>query len=89
MRIKLRLEIRWAIGLAISAGLLLIINLLQPAVDCSDCFAPRGWPFIYYHEGGFAGGAAYVWTGVVGDFGLVLLAAFLIAWGLGKVFGKE
>jgi hypothetical protein len=47
--------------------------------DCFDCFARHGVPLFYFHEGGFAGGAGFVWTGVVGNTVVVLFVALLLA----------
>jgi hypothetical protein len=70
--------VRYLAGLVLSTGLFFAINLPQPIHDCDDCFAPHGRPFTYYHEGGYGGGAGYVWPGIIADLGIVLLAAFLI-----------
>jgi len=51
---------------------------------CYDCFAPHGVPFTYFHEGGFAGGSGFVWTGLVGNFVVVLVLAL----GLGLLWSK-
>jgi len=45
---------------------------------CSDCFAPHGIPFTFFHEGGFAGGAGFVWTGILGNSIVVILAALVL-----------
>jgi len=47
--------------------------------DCYDCFAPHGIPFVYYHEGGFAGGARFVWAGVMGNIAISLAMTTLLA----------
>lgn len=59
---------RYAIALLASACALGIANrlyALRPPT-CFDCFAPHGFPFTYFHEGGLAGGEGFVWRGVVG-----------------------
>ncbi len=42
------------------------------ALHCYDCFEPHGWPFTYWHDGGFAGGAAWVPKGVAGDLAVCM-----------------
>jgi hypothetical protein len=44
---------------------------------CSDCFAPHGIPFTFFHEGGYAGGAGFVWTGVLENTVVVLIVALV------------
>jgi len=41
----------------------------------SDCFAPHGIPFTFFHEGGYAGGAGFVWTGVLENSIVVLVVS--------------
>ena len=55
---------------------------------CSDCFARHGVPFIFFHEGGFAGGAGLVWTGALGDTIVVLTAALFLASGWNRLAQK-
>ena len=45
---------------------------------CFDCFAPHGVPFVWFHEGGFAGGSGFIWTGVVGNSVTALAVALLL-----------
>ena len=52
------------------------IHFLRPAT-CADCFFPYGLPFTLYHDGGFAGGAGFVWKGLAGDVACVLAVALL------------
>lgn len=47
-----------------------IVHFLRP-VWCFDCFFPYGLPFTLYTEGGYAGGAGFVWTGLVADAALI------------------
>lgn len=47
--------------------------------QCSDCFAPHGVPFLYFHEGGFAGGAGFIWKGVIGNSFVVLALASVLS----------
>ena len=44
---------------------------------CSDCFAPHGIPFTFFHEGGFAGGEGFVWMGVLENCIVVLIVALV------------
>jgi hypothetical protein len=53
------------------------IHFLRPA-SCADCFFPYGLPFTLYHDGGFAGGAAFVWGGLAADIACVVGIALLI-----------
>ena len=48
------------------------IYSLRPTI-CSDCFWPHGLPFTFFHEGGFAGGEGFVWSGFLGDAFVILL----------------
>jgi len=66
---------------AFSIGIVYIFGfLLSP--NCADCFRPHGWPFPYYREGGYAGGARYIWGGMLGDFAFAVTASMLLwmAW---------
>jgi len=73
---------RYAITLLASACALGIANRIYDlrAPTCFDCFAPHGVPFTYFHEGGFAGGAGFVWSGVVGDTLLILGIGVIVGW---------
>lgn len=73
---------RYAITVLASACVLGITNRvyeLRPP-SCYDCFAPRGFPFTYFHEGGFAGGEGFVWSGVVGDALLLFAIGLIVGW---------
>ena len=60
-----------------SIGIVFIFGFLF-SPNCSDCFRPHGWPFPYYREGGFAGGACYIWGGMLGDFLFAVTASMLL-----------
>ena len=47
-----------------------IVHFLRP-VWCYDCFFPYGLPFTLFTKGGYAGGAGFVWTGLVADAALI------------------
>ena len=73
---------RYAIALLASACVLGIANRiyeLRPPT-CYDCFAPRGFPFTYFHEGGFAGGEGFVWSGVAKDTLLIFAIGLIVGW---------
>jgi hypothetical protein len=74
---------RYGICLLLSACALGIANkvysLLRP-VTSSDFFSPHGIPFTYFHEGGFAGGEGFVWSGVMGDALVILLFGAILGW---------
>lgn len=73
---------RFTITLLASACVLGITNRvyeLRPP-SCYDCFAPHGFPFTFFHEGGFAGGEGFVWSGVLGDAILVIGAGLIVGW---------
>jgi hypothetical protein len=53
------------------------VHFLRRAT-CADCFFPYGLPFTLYHDGGFAGGAGFVWGGLAVDIGCVLVVALLV-----------
>ena len=87
-RVSLRRDYRLAEKCGVAAvfaacltGLANNIYSLRP-VTCFDCFWPHGIPFTFFHEGGFAGGEAFVWRGVIGDALVTLLiaACLLSAW---------
>jgi len=52
---------------------------------CADCFAPHGVPFTWFHEGGFAGGEGFVWTGVIENSVVVLVLALVLGLAWNKV----
>ncbi len=82
---------RFAIGLLTSFcifGIANNLNIWRPDM-CSDCFAPHGFPFAFFHEGGFAGGAGWIWRGVQWDVGIMLAAGIVLGgvWsGLARAF---
>jgi hypothetical protein len=47
--------------------------------QCADCFAPHGVPFLFFHEGGFAGGEGFIWKGVIGNSFVVLALASVLS----------
>jgi hypothetical protein len=65
-----RKRFQWSI-IAAAAVLLAvnIVNFLRP-VWCYDFFFPYGLPFTLFPEGGYAGGAGFLWTGLVADAAL-------------------
>jgi hypothetical protein len=64
------------------------VHSWRPAT-CADCFWPHGIPFTFYHEGGFAGGDGYVWTGVVGDAFVVFLCGAILGWAWNRFSPKR
>jgi len=73
---------RYAISVLLSACLLGIANhlaSLRPSA-CFDCLTPHGIPFTYFHEGGFAGGEGFVWSGVLGNTLVVVATGAIMAW---------
>jgi hypothetical protein len=56
---------------------------------CADCFFPYGWPFTMYHDGGFAGGEAFVWSGLAGDLILMLGFGVVLGWIFKKIFERR
>src|SRR5262249_15326329 len=72
---------RYAISLLLSACVLGIANHLESLrpPTCFDCFEPHGIPFTYFHEGGFAGGEGFVWSGVLGNALVVVATGAIIA----------
>ena len=73
---------RHEIALLFSACALGIANRIHSMrpVTCGDCFWPDGFPFTYFHEGGFAGGQAIVWSGLVGDALVVIAVGVIVGW---------
>jgi hypothetical protein len=47
---------------------------------CSDCFRPHGFPFHYYHDGGFAGGQGWFWPNVWNECIAMLSVSGNITW---------
>jgi hypothetical protein len=70
---------RFGVAFLVSICLFYVVSFfrLEP---CADCNRPHGFPLTYFHEGGFAGGSAWVWPGVIGDLFCVLGLATLIVW---------
>jgi hypothetical protein len=70
----------YVVALAATSLVFVIANtmhFLRPAT-CADCFFPYGLPFTLYHDGGFAGGAGFVWGGLAADIACVLGLALLV-----------
>jgi hypothetical protein len=66
-----RRRFQWCVIAA--ASILVVVNtasFLRP-VWCDDCFFPYGLPFTLFTEGGYAGGAGFVWIGLVADTALI------------------
>jgi hypothetical protein len=63
--------------LLVTCGLGIANNSYFWRSGCSDCFAPHGIPFTFFHEGGFAGGEGFVWTGVLENTIVVLIVALV------------
>jgi hypothetical protein len=77
----------YVVGLLASIGLFSVLNYrhFHRPVVCSDCFFPYGVPFTFYQEGGFAGGAGFVWTGVMGDLIVVAAVGIVLGWACTKI----
>jgi hypothetical protein len=75
---------RWSlgIGLLVSVCVFAVTNLyyFKQPFTCFDCFYPYGLPFTFFREGGYAGGGGFVWTGMIGDFVIVLAFGIATAW---------
>lgn len=70
----------YGISLAATGLVFVTVNtshFLRPAM-CADCFLPYGLPFTFYHEGGYAGGEGFVWSGLAADVGCVLGLTLLV-----------
>ena len=63
--------------LLVTCGLGIANNSYFWRSRCSDCFAPHGIPFTFFHEGGFAGGEGFVWTGVLENTIVVIIVALV------------
>ena len=70
----------YTIALA-ATGLVFVIantaHFLRPHW-CWDCFFPYGLPFTFYQDGGYGGGAGFVWGGLAADIGCVVGVALLV-----------
>jgi hypothetical protein len=53
------------------------VHFLRP-VSCNDCFYPYGVPFIFYREGGYAGGGGFVLRGLAADTLTVLVSGLVL-----------
>ena len=77
---------RYVVSLLFSGWLLGVANKIafERPPTCFDCFEPFGVPWHFYHEGGFAGGAGFIWHGVIGDFLLVVTVGLItgLMWNL-------
>lgn len=82
--------VEYGLGLLVSVCIFAIINYrhFHRIRSCDDCFFPYGVPFTIYHEGGFAGGAGFVWPGLAGDLALMLGAGIAIGW-IFKKFSEQ
>jgi hypothetical protein len=82
---------RYGICVLLSACALGIANEVHSwrPVPCSDCFWPHGIPFTFFHEGGFAGGESFVWSGVVGDGLVILLFGAILGWAWNRLSRKH
>jgi hypothetical protein len=70
---------RYVVSLLICAWLLGVANRVAfDRASCSDCAAPLGVPFSFYHDSGFALGPGFLWRGVVGEL-LLVVAIGLVA----------
>jgi hypothetical protein len=79
---ELRPYRKYLVGFFAMATLLAVANILHfhRQVNCADCFARYGLPFTLYHLGGFGGGAAIVWKGVLADCVTLIFGSALIGW---------
>jgi hypothetical protein len=73
---------RYGVSLLLSGCALGVANYFHSrrTATCADCFLPHGIPFTFFHEGGYAGGAGFVWKGVVGDSLVILVFGILLGW---------
>jgi len=80
---------RWRliVSFGLSVGVFASVNYpkFSRVQNCWDCFSPYGVPFIFFRDGGFAGGGGSVWTGVAGNLSVVLASSVLVAWLLGRI----
>jgi hypothetical protein len=71
---------RFVVAFAVTGLVFVVANtghFLRP-VTCYDCFYPYGVPFIFYREGGFAGGGGFVLRGLAADTLTLLVSALLL-----------
>ena len=78
---------RYAVSLVVTVLVFWLANRMQ-APRCYDCFAEVGVPFHYYNEGGFGGGAHWLWLGLLGDLAVIVLAATVAAYAWGRISRK-
>jgi len=78
---------RYTTGLLVSALAFVVVNIIDRfrLPTCSDCFLRHGLPFTFYHEGGFAGGAGFVWSGVAGDIVAMVILGIAIGWAWSRI----
>lgn len=71
----------FAISMLSVASLFAVANLfnLSRTVTCFDCHFPYGVPFTFFQEGGFAGDAGFVWSGMAADGLVVLVCGIAVA----------
>jgi len=71
---------RFLLSLFMITFLFAVADGIKHRYICYDCFQPHGWPWTYYHDGGFAGGNGYEWPGLVGDLAAILTMSVAVAW---------
>ena len=72
-----RIFYRFVAGLLCSGFAVYLAGNVTP--PCEGCGREHGWPMVYYPEAGLIGDAGWVWTGLLGDIALCLLASIVFA----------
>jgi hypothetical protein len=64
-----------------SGAVFVLVNVwhFSHPANCLDCNFPRGLPFTFYQEGGYAGDSGFVSPGLVRNLAAILTLGMLIA----------
>jgi hypothetical protein len=83
-----RIFYRFVAALLCSSFVIYLAGNVKP--PCDGCGREHGWPMVYYHEAGLVGDAAWVWTGLLADISICVLAsmAFTLLWSMVAQYAK-
>ena len=56
---------------------------------CDDCFITFGFPFALWREGGFVGGRAILWSGVIANVSIAIWSSIFLGWALKNILSRR